>query len=497
MKLIKLFFYLILFGHWSLVIGHFSPVLALYDPRTVPNNSVGVHILSPDEVGDAAKLVNDQGGDWGYVTIPIQPSERDLDKWQSFFDRCRELHLIPIVRITTIPQGGTWAQGENTDLVDFANFLNVLHWPIANRYIVLFNEVNRSTEWGGEVDPAKYSDIVQNAYTIFKERNPDFFLLGPALDLALPNSATSLSASKYLLAMKSHNPLVFSYFDGWASHSYPNPGFTSTPTKTGLTSIVGYKSEFSLLKLAPKPVFITETGWDQDQLAANLINSYWSKAWGTWQRDPNVVAVTPFILRGGDAFSPFSLLDSDGNLRPSGVALRDLTKDAGSPILAPAPTPTPTGVNPSTSGYPGSLFQANRALFKLENIFRVVLGLPAKAHLTLSDQSLTVELAQNTSQWEKGLSHRTALADKTGMLFIFPEAHVPLFWMKNMRFPIDIIWLADQTVVDITHSAPVDQSDRPPTYSPRIPVNMVLEVPAGWSESHGIKLGDSIKILDQ
>src|SRR3989339_1020473 len=218
-------------------------VLAIYDPRTVVNNKVGIHLLSPDEIGCAADLVNSQGGDWGYVTVPIQPSERDLPKWQSFMDQAKTLHLIPIIRITTVPQGGTWAQGENTDLVDFANFLNELHWPIVNRYIVLFNEVNRSTEWGGAVEPAKYAEIVKNARTIFKERSPDFFLLGPALDLSLPNSASSLSPTNYLRAMSAHDPLIWSYFDGWASHSYPNPGFIAPATRTGLTSIVGYRAE--------------------------------------------------------------------------------------------------------------------------------------------------------------------------------------------------------------------------------------------------------------
>ena len=61
-----------------------TKVLAIYDPRTVPNNKAGVHILSPSEITSAANLVNSQGGDWGYVTIPIQPTDRDKDKWQTF-----------------------------------------------------------------------------------------------------------------------------------------------------------------------------------------------------------------------------------------------------------------------------------------------------------------------------------------------------------------------------------------------------------------------------
>ena len=85
-----------------------TTVSALYDPRTLPNNKLGVHLLNPSEIESAASLVNSQGGDWGYVTVPIQPTDRDKSTWQTFMNDAKEHHLIPIVRITTIPQGGTW-----------------------------------------------------------------------------------------------------------------------------------------------------------------------------------------------------------------------------------------------------------------------------------------------------------------------------------------------------------------------------------------------------
>lgn len=255
MKKIFLFLCSFFFVHYSFING----VYAIYDPLSVPNNKVGVHVLSPDEIERAAGLVNTNGGDWGYITVPIQPTERDLDKWQHFMTRAGELRLIPIVRITTIPQGGTWASGADTDLVDFANFLNELAWPVENRYIILFNEVNRAAEWGGQVNPQKYAKIVKNARAIFQERNSGFFLLGPALDSALPESDTSMTAANYLKGMESEDSGIWSYFDGWASHSYPNPGFSAAPTKVGWQSIVSYRTETSTLKLAPKPIFITET----------------------------------------------------------------------------------------------------------------------------------------------------------------------------------------------------------------------------------------------
>lgn len=470
--------------------------LALYDPRTTPNSKAGVHILNPSEIDDAAKLVNSNGGDWGYVTIPIQPTDRDKDTWQEFMHKAKELHLIPIIRITTIPSGGTWATGHDIDLVDFANFLNELDWPIENRYIVLFNEVNRSTEWGDKVDPEKYALIVKNAYSIFKERSENFFLLGPSIDSALPNSTTSLSAQTYLSRMATFDPLVWTYFDGWSSHSYPNPGFIASPKKTGFQSVIGYKSELAYLRLAAKPVFITETGWDQTKLKDSVIALNWSTAWQTWLSDANVVAVTPFILRGGEQFKQFSLYNDSGEYSASGQSIFNLPKSIGNPhliekkekMLLTSPAKEPSWIMP--------FFKSSRALSKLENIFRVVMGLPIKTNILLKDLTLIVELSQTTAQWEKGLSDRNDLSDLDGMLFTFPQYHIPIFWMKDMRFPIDMIWISGGVVVDITMSAPVGTTDKLPTYSPRVPVNMVLETRAGWAEENGISVGDQLVMND-
>lgn len=496
MKLFKSFSHLILFGIWCLIIGAYAPVGAIYDPRTLPNNKSGVHILDPSEIDSAASLINSNGGDWGYVTIPIQPTDRNKNTWQQFMLKAKELHLIPIIRITTIPHGGTWATGHDTDLVDFANFLNELDWPVENRYIVLFNEVNRASEWGGTVDPVKYAKIVKNAYGIFKERSGDFFMLGPSLDSSLPNSASSLSAQNYLSQMAVFDPLVWTYFDGWSSHSYPNPGFIASPRKTGLQSIVGYKSELAYLKLAPKPVFITETGWDQTKIKDSVLSLYWSSAWQTWLNDLNVVAVTPFVLQGGDQFASLSLYGKNGEYSSSGQSIYNLPKSKGSPkeVIKLPKIATAAGIK--QPGWVMPFFKSSKALLKLENIFRVIFGLPAKSTGVIKDIPLILELSKTAKQWEQGLSNRSDLGDVDGMLFIFPRYHVPIFWMKNMQFPIDMIWISDGRVVDITSNAPVATSDKLPTYSPRTPINMVLETRAGWAEQNNITIGDNLILND-
>ena len=109
--------------------SNIKQVLAVYDPLSVPNNKIGIHILFLDEINQAKELANSNGGDWGYVTVPIQAGDKDIIKWQYFMDEAKKHHVIPILRIAT--EGDyfkttTWSKPEDTDIVDFANFLNSL-----------------------------------------------------------------------------------------------------------------------------------------------------------------------------------------------------------------------------------------------------------------------------------------------------------------------------------------------------------------------------------
>ena len=68
--------------------------------------------------------------------------------------------------------------------------------------------------------------------------------------------------------------------------------------------------------------------------------------------------------------------------------------------------------------------------------------------------------------------------------------------MRGMRFPIDIVWLSDGVVVDIAPSVPIEpgvpEADLR-VYYPRLKANTVIELPAGWAEGHGLKIGDELK----
>lgn len=114
--------------------------------------------------------------------------------------------------------------------------------------------------------------------------------------------------------------------------------------------------------------------------------------------------------------------------------------------------------------------------------------------VTIGKNKLKVEMAEAALAQLKGLSWRKSLDPNSGMLFVFGTPSFYSFWMKDMFFPIDIIWISNDQIVDITKNVPVPQGNYLPTYSPSEPVNYVLEINAGYSDSHGIKIGDQVKI---
>jgi uncharacterized protein len=119
----------------------------------------------------------------------------------------------------------------------------------------------------------------------------------------------------------------------------------------------------------------------------------------------------------------------------------------------------------------------------------------------IGENELLVQIADTAKSREKGLSGRTGLAEGTGMLFVFPQPTQVTFWMKDMNFPLDIIFIRDNRVVSIEKSAPNFPRGTPleelPRYTSPEPVDMVLEVPAGWSDSNGVSIGSLLNMINK
>ena len=307
---------------------------AVVDPFAKPNNHFGIHILNEGDIDAAASLVN-SNGDWGYVTLVIQDNERNISKWQAIFDSFREKHLIPIVRIATHPEDQNWVKPAVGEAPAWASFLDSLNWVTKNRYVVLFNEPNHAKEWGGQIAPSEYADVLTAYSSQLKEQNGDFFILNAGFDSSAPNGTATRDEAAYLRGMLSHNPKVFDNLDGWVSHSYPNPNFSSSPLKTGRGSIKSYEWELNLLKsfgiTKVLPVLITETGWSnggmsETTVAENLKTAY-EKVWN----DPKVLAVTPFVLNyQAEPFGNFSWKKADG-FKEQYKTVQALQKTKGAP----------------------------------------------------------------------------------------------------------------------------------------------------------------------
>lgn len=329
-----------------------SAAFASEDPTALPNNKFGVHIISPivSEIIQAAGLVNSNNGDWGYVAFVIGSNDRDIGKWQTFFNHLRKAHLIPIVRLSTKGEKDYWKKPADDDGKKWAEFLNQLNWPIKNRYVVIYNEPNHASEWGQITDPASYAHVLSETIKALKAKSDDFFVLNAGFDAASPHKPPNFYDEELFLAdMQKAEPDIFELLDGWTSHSYPNPGFRGTPFDSGRGSIRTFQWEQNILSSLgvrkKLPVFITETGWQHaegefyntslptSQELGEFFKIAFSDAWN----EQNIVAVTPFLLNYPQPpFDHFSftknvLGKSTQEFYPHYYALMDIEKTRGRP----------------------------------------------------------------------------------------------------------------------------------------------------------------------
>ncbi len=129
---------------------------------------------------------------------------------------------------------------------------------------------------------------------------------------------------------------------------------------------------------------------------------------------------------------------------------------------------------------------------------RVQIYPPQKRQIKVGNVTLHVEIADSEDERKNGLSGRNTLEENTGMLFSFEQEDVfPSFWMKGMLIPIDIIWIDEWEVVKIHENIQPEpeKSDSELTkYYPDGPVDLIIEVNAGFSGKNNIRVGDNVII---
>lgn len=111
--------------------------------------------------------------------------------------------------------------------------------------------------------------------------------------------------------------------------------------------------------------------------------------------------------------------------------------------------------------------------------------------IIVGTKTLEVEIVQTDEARMRGLMHREQLGEHEGMLFVFEEAQIQSFWMRNTFIPLDIAFIdANGKIIDVQRMEPLDETK---SYHSPAPVPYVLEVNAGWFERNGVKVGETVR----
>lgn len=117
--------------------------------------------------------------------------------------------------------------------------------------------------------------------------------------------------------------------------------------------------------------------------------------------------------------------------------------------------------------------------------------------LIINGKTINVEIAKTSKEHYIGLSNRETICHDCGLFFVFPSLEIRQFVMRNMNFPLDIIFIKNDTIVEILENLEPEGNDPKAIYSSKQPVNNVLEINAGISKQYGFKIGQKVIFSDK
>ena len=182
--------------------------------------------------------------------------------------------------------------------------------------------------------------------------------------------------------------------------------------------------------------------------------------------------------------------------QPSASATPIPNPPAAQPSATATPNPNPPVAQPSATAQPTAIQPPSAPL---ENPPLIALdGGGASPAVSVGGVAFEVEIAFTPEGRTRGLSGRDSLADGAGMLFVFKGGAASSFWMREMRFALDFVWIGDGCeVVDIHADVPAPPAGTAlgelPIYSSRTPARYNLEINAGEAAARGIEIGDAVK----
>ncbi|MCS7059671.1 MAG: cellulase family glycosylhydrolase [Anaerolineae bacterium] len=295
----------------ALVIGLLSLIqpprllVTLGEPQTVVtrNELAGVHTLFVNEVEEwkiqrGLSMIREMGAPWIVEFLPwayMEPRKGQYN-WESaerIVRHANQQGLRLIARLGFVPdwarpdpivQQTTTTYLDRDRYEDFAEFAAAFAAHFRGRidHIIIWNEPNLSIEWGMRpVDAAGYIEMLRAVYPAIKQANPDVTVLAGALAPTLepPGSAQGLNDLLYLEAMyEALNAPASSSgqhaqpkslrrpYDAWAVHTY---GRTAPHDEPPAADRINFRRVELLREIMARngddaPVYITESGWNDD-----------------------------------------------------------------------------------------------------------------------------------------------------------------------------------------------------------------------------------------
>jgi hypothetical protein len=383
-----------------------SPPPPVTPTLTLPPNKLGAHLLLSDGRHDwptdlwsqHLQYARQAVGEGGYVVELVRLDDLDVARWQHFMDLCTDLHLIPVLRLATVhnPTGGWTAPPRDDDgayrtvAARYTEFVTNLKWPTDTAYVIVGNEPNHGSEWGGRPDPAAYARFLIDVADALHAANSQVQVLNAGFDAYAPHTGSQpfsdgqyyMDEETFLDEMVTAYPDVFTRLDAWASHAYPQGPFIAGPWQQSFQvdwlndaananhvepppgiynrGVNGYEWELFKLStygLPPLPVFITETGWRHTESAdptapdnggalldAETVAQYMDltlrgnngrhpdlpeTGWTPWLSDPRVTAVVFFAFDGHPSYwghTNWLMLDQQGKILDTYAPFELLTR---------------------------------------------------------------------------------------------------------------------------------------------------------------------------
>lgn len=115
-------------------------------------------------------------------------------------------------------------------------------------------------------------------------------------------------------------------------------------------------------------------------------------------------------------------------------------------------------------------------------------------YVVINNKKIMLDIADTPASRQQGLMFVESMNEDNGMLFILDKKVFVSFWMKNMKIPLDILFISGEKIAKIYSNVPVCKNAPCDIYPSDHMVDYVLEVNAGFCDKYKIRSGQSIKL---